>query len=105
MSSRIGNKLMQALVEKTGLKPPTIYAKIADIARADGRGCKNLVYALEYAHQNGLNPQKFADSDTLKEYREYRRAHVNEPTVITKTQMIPVKLLELNSTLAPTYQK
>jgi len=91
MSKRISKELMQALVAKTGLKPPTIYAKIAEIARADGNSCSNLVYALEYAHQNGLNPQKFTDQDTLHEYREFRRSRPGEPTVITKTQIIPEK--------------
>lgn len=91
MPSRISKELMDALKEKTGLKPPTIYAKIAEIAQADGRSCKNLVYALEYAQRNGLNPQKFADDEILKEYREYRRAHAHDPTVITRTQIVPVK--------------
>jgi hypothetical protein len=91
MTERISKELMQALMTKTGLKRPTIYAKIAEIAQADGRSCSNLVYALEYAHRNGLNPKKFADPDTLHEYRDYRRANPSEPTVITKTLIVPEK--------------
>jgi hypothetical protein len=91
MSERIGKELMQALMASTGLKQPTIYAKIAEIASADGNSCGNLVYALEFAHQNGLDPRKFADKDSLQEYKEFRRSRPSEPTVITKTRMIPEK--------------
>lgn len=91
MAKRISKELMQALIARTGLKQPTIYAKIAEIARADGNSCSNLVYALEYAHQNGLNPKKFADKDILQEYKEYRRSRPSGPTIITKTKIIPEK--------------
>lgn len=91
MAKIISKELMQALTANTGLSPPTIYAKIAEIASADGNSCSNLVYALEYAHQNGLNPQKFADEDTLHEYRDYRRSRPSEPTVITRTRIVPEK--------------
>lgn len=94
MAKRISKELMQALIARTGLKQPTIYAKIAEIARADGNSCSNLVYALEYAHQNGLNPkkfEKFVDKDILQEYKEYRRSRPSGPTVITKTKIIPQK--------------
>lgn len=91
ISKRISKKLMQALMEKTSLKRPTLYAKIAEIAQADGRSCSNLVYALEYAHRNGLDPRQFADQDVLKEYREYRRSHSHDPIVVTKTRTIAKK--------------
>jgi hypothetical protein len=89
MGKRISKKLMQALVAKTGLKPPTIYAKIQEIAGPDGNSCGTLVYALEYAYLNGLNPKKFADPDTLLEYGNYRRSHPSKPVVITKTIKVP----------------
>jgi len=91
MSTRIGKELMQALMEKTGLRRPTIYAKIAEIAQADGRSCSNLVYALEYAHRNDLDPRQYADENALKQYREYRRSHPHDPIVITKTRTIAKK--------------
>jgi len=91
MSNRISKELMQALMEKTGLKQPTIYARIAEIAHADGPSCGNLVYALEYARQNGLNPRKFAGKETLKEYGEYRRSHPHDTPVVTKTRIVPEK--------------
>jgi len=91
MAKRISRELMQALMAKTGLKQSTIYAKIAEIAFADGNSCSNLVYALEYAHRNGLNPKKFADEDILREYGEYRRSRPGEPAVITKTRIVPEK--------------
>lgn len=91
MSGRISRELMQALMEKTSLKRPTIYAKITEIGQADGRGCSNLVYALEYAHRNGLDPRQFADQHVLKEYREYRRSHPHDPIVVTKTRTIAKK--------------
>jgi hypothetical protein len=91
MSKRINNELMQALKDKTGLSSSRIYEKIAEIATNDGKSCGNAVYALEYAHRNGLNPQKFADLETLKEYRDYRRSMPSETTVIMKTRMIPEK--------------
>lgn len=91
MSRRISKELMQALMEKTSLKRPTIYAKITEIAQADGRSCSNLVYALEYAHQNGLDPRRYAGKEALKEYREYRRSHPRDPIVVTKTRTIAKK--------------
>jgi hypothetical protein len=91
MSERISKELMQALMASTGLKQPTIYAKIAEIARVDGNSCSHLVYALEYAYQNGLNPKKFADKEILQEYKDYRRSRPSEPIVITKTKIIPEK--------------
>lgn len=91
MSNRISKKLMQTLVEKTGFKRPTIYAKITEIAQADGRSCSNLVYALEYAHRSGLDPRKYGDPETLKEYREYRRSRPQDPIVVTKIRTIAEK--------------
>lgn len=82
---------MKALIDKTGLKAPTVYLKISEIASADGNSCSIVIYALEYAHRNGLNPRKFADQETLDEYKEYRRSLPNEPTVITKTRIVPEK--------------
>jgi hypothetical protein len=89
MGKRITKELMKALIDKTGLKPSTVYAKIGEIASADGKSCDIIVYALEYAHRNGLNPRKFADQETLDEYKEYRRSLPNEPTIITKTRVVP----------------
>jgi len=91
MAKRISKELMQALMKHTGLKQPTIYAKIAVIANADGNSCSNIIYALEYAHENGLNPKKFADKDVMEEYKEYRRSRAVQPTVITKTRVVPEK--------------
>jgi hypothetical protein len=91
MARRISRELMQALMERTHLKLPTIYAKIAEIASADGNSCSNVVYALEFANENGLNPKKFADSDLMEEYKEYRRSRPAQPTVITKTKVVPEK--------------
>lgn len=91
MAGRISKELMQALMERTKLKPPTIYAKIAEIASTDGNSCSNVIYALEYAHENGLNPKKFADKDVMEEYKEYRRSRPVQSTVITKTKIVPEK--------------
>jgi hypothetical protein len=91
MGKRISKELMEALKKETGLASPTIYAKISEIASADGNGCDTIVYALEYAQRNNLNPRKFADKETLDEYKEYRRSMPKEPMVITKTRIIPEK--------------
>lgn len=91
MAKRISKELMQALMARTGLKQPTVYAKIAEIASDDGNSCSTVVYALEYAHENGLNPRKFAEKDAMQEYKEYRRSHASQPTVITKTKIVPEK--------------
>jgi hypothetical protein len=91
VSTKISKQLMQALIDSTRLKRSTVYAKIAEIARADGRSCSNLVYALEFAQRNGLNPQKFASKDVLEEYKDYRRSHPSNETVIIKTKTVPVK--------------
>jgi hypothetical protein len=94
MGKRISKELMHALTAETGLKTSTIYAKIADIATADGNSCGKLVYALEYAHRNGLNPRKFADTETLNEYKQYRRSQAGKPVVITKTRTVPLKRIQ-----------
>jgi len=91
MGKRITKQLMQDLIAKTRLKRPTIYAKIEEIASADGNSCNILVYALEYAHRSGLNPRKYADQETLNDYREYRRSLPSRPGVITKTVLVPEK--------------
>lgn len=88
MGSRISKELMDALMEKTVFQRSTIYAKIAEIATADGQSCSNLTYALELASQNGLNPQKYAVPEEMAEYRDYRRSRLSEPVVITKTRIV-----------------
>jgi hypothetical protein len=91
MSNRISKELMDALIDKTSLKRSTVYAKIAEIAAADGQSCSNLTYALELANQSGMNPQKYAKPSQLAEYRDFRRSKPAQQIVVTKTRLIPEK--------------
>ncbi len=91
MVGQISKELMDDLESKTKLTRRAIYYKINEIAEADGQSCSNLTYALEIAHQNGLNPQKYASPAELAEYRDYRRSRSSAPMIITKTRIVPEK--------------